>query len=213
MTYSSPRERIIASPSTLLTAEQPLDAFHTRDVVINNLLHHADQCCARVLVNFMAAPVSGGKTAYIAGTDGDGRWTVVESFGPFPLSVMQRDGVLRAYPLRVGLDAGSDGTSTTYAIQVSTVPWSRPIDAALIVDGGDVCTFAATTAASGDLTPDVDNLIQPTSVLAAPTLVATLTEEGGDAVNVLCYMAYIRVLAIGVSPRLYGAHVAEVYAI
>lgn len=213
MTHSSPRQRIIASPSTLLAAEQPLDAFHVRDVVFNNLLHHADQCCARVLVNFMAAPVSGGKDPWIEGTDGDGRWTVVESFGPFPLSVMQVDGVLRAYPLRVELDAGSDGTSTRYAVQVSAEPWSRPVEAALVTDGGDVCTFAATTSASGWLTHDVDNLVNPTSVLAAPTLVATLTEESGDAVNVVCYMAYIRVLAIGVSPRLYGAHVAEVYAL
>lgn len=210
MTYSSPRHRIIDSPATLLTTEQPLDAFNARDVVFNNLLHHADQCCARVLVNFMSAQIS-GKDVYISGIDGDGRWTVVESFGPFPLSVEQQAGALHAYPLRVALNAGSDGTSTRYAIQVSTSPWSRPMDAALVVDGGDVCTFVATTSASGWLTPDVDNIINPTSVLFAPRGASTLTEEGGDAVSVLCYMAYIRVLAIGVSPRLYGAHVAEVY--
>lgn len=210
MTFSSPRKRIIASPATILETDTPLDAFTVRDVVVNNLLHHADQAGARVLVNYTAANVT-GKNVYISGLDADGRWSVVETFGPFPLSVEQREGALRAYPLRVRLDAGSDGTSTRYAVLVSAEPWTRPIDAALIVDGGDACTFVATTAASGVLTPDVDDLIIPQTPLRAPASVDTLTEEGGDAIGVLCYMAYVQVMAIGAWPRLYGLHVAEVY--
>ena len=210
MTYSSPRKRIIASPSTLLTAESPLSAYDVRDVVVNNLLHHADQACARVLVNYQS-PLLSGKNDYISGLDADGRWSVVESFGPFPLSVEQRDGALYAYPLRVALDAGSDGTSHTYAVQVSVDGYTRPVPSTDITDGGDSCVFTATTAASGWLTPTVDNIINPQSVLAAARPVATLTEEGGDAVTVLCYMAFVRVMCIGTSPRLYGVHVAEVY--
>lgn len=212
VTFSSPRKRIIEAPSYLIETQFPLSSFDVRDVVFNNLLHHADQSCARVLVNFTPALVT-GKNVYIEGVDADGRWSVVESFGPFPLSVMQRDGALRAYPLRVAIHAcGGDGTAHTFAVQTSVEPWTRPVDVSLVTDGGDTCTFAATTStASVQLTPDVDDLITPQSVLFAPSAVETLTEEGGDATTVLCYMAHVRVMAIGTSPRLYGLHVAEVY--
>lgn len=210
MTFSSPRKRIIASPATILETDLPLDAFTVRDVVVNNLLHHADQACARVLVNYQAALVT-GKDVFISGLDAGGRWSVVETFGPYPLSVMQRDGMLRAYPLRVALFAGGDGTSHTFAVVVRSRPWTRPVDAALLTDGGDVCTFAASTATSGLRTPDVDDLISPQSPLSESTTIDTLTEEGGDAIGVLCYMAYVQVMAIGAAPRLYGLHVAEAY--
>lgn len=204
MTYSAPRQRIIASPSTLLTAEEPLDAFAARDVVTNNLLHHADQCGARVLVNFMSAPVS-GKDVFIAGVDSDGKWAMVESFGPYPLSVMQVDGVLRAYPLRVELNAGSDdATSHTFLVEVSSVPWSRPVAAGDVTDGGNVCVFNATTSSSGWLTPSVDNLIHVQDIASFATTIPTLTEEGGDAVGVLCYLAWVRVRCLGSAPALYA---------
>ena len=210
MSYSSPRKRIIKSPSTLLDAGKPLDSFSARDVVFNNLLHHADQSCARALVNFTAANVT-AKNLYISGLDASGSWGLVEQFGPFPLSAMQRDGVIRAYPLRVALNAGTDGTSHSYAVQISAEPFSRPVASGLVADGGDTCTFNATTGASGWLTATVDDIILPQAPLTSPRSVPTLTEPGGDAVNVLCYMAFVRVLCIGSSPRLYGMHVAEVY--
>jgi hypothetical protein len=113
----------------------------------------------------------------------------------------------------LGLAAcGGDGTAHTIAVQTSVEPWTRPVDTSLITDGGDTCTFASTTSTTSvQLTPDADDLITPQSVLFAPSAVETLTEEGGDATTVLCYMAYVRVMAIGTSPRLYGLHVAEVY--
>lgn len=208
MTFSAPRQRIMRSLASIASKEGPLDAFTTRDVVANNLLHHADQACARVLVNMQSSILA---SSWIAVADTGGKWGIVHKFGPFALSTEQRGGLVRPYSLRVAIDAGSgDGTGHKFAVVISARDEEDfGLAAADIVDGGVVRTFGTVTAASAWLTPDSTSVIVPTVYELRER--GTQDEQGGTAITVQTAEAFVIVRCIGTSPRLYGLVVSEVY--
>jgi hypothetical protein len=86
---TSPFFGIRAFDAAHITPTGMVDPVLLTDYVSNNLLHCADQTCARVLVNDMS-PVSSltGNSVpqYTSGGYDSTQWRPIAAYGPFPLS-------------------------------------------------------------------------------------------------------------------------------
>lgn len=199
-----------------------VDPYIARDYVANNLLHAADQACARVLISDMAsddALIVDNFDQFTTADVSSVAWLPVETFGPFPISTRFVDGVPVAYRLRCAIYASSSSMGQEVTCAIQAVPdgtmaaaWIR--DTASVVGPENVVTFAPTlTTTPAWLAPDDDGVMTlNASALGTSTVVVDDVPSGVP--TTLEYAAvWLRVIAY--SPysaglRIYGIHVAEV---
>lgn len=221
MTYSSPLKGRVQIPTTRFAASYPVDPLGAAYELGNNLLHQADQSCARVLASWMAPDAAlVGKAAYVAGTAYDGAYVTMAQTGAVPLSTyIGADGVRRAYRLRCSL-AGSAATgtgSTAFGILLAPPDARYWIDPASLTSGLDWCPFSATSSTTpAYLTPTpADGVIEVSASLLSQCLTSwsTMTyETSGERSASQIYAVGIRIVALGdVGPLLYGYQIEEVY--
>lgn len=196
-----------------------VDPYISRDYVANNLLHAADQVCARVLISDMAsddALIVDNVPQYSTADVSSVAWLPVEAFGPFPISTRFVDGIPVAYRLRCALYAASasGGSSVTFAVQALPDPSLVPtwiLDTDSVVGPYNVVTFAATTSATPAwLAPD-DDVMEVTAASLGSFTAVVDDVPSGTPTTMECPAVWLRVIAYGdAAPRLYGIHVAEV---
>jgi hypothetical protein len=208
------------------SADRPIGPYLARDYVANNVMHAADQTCARVLVNDMAADdtyivdnVDQFATAYSDAL----YWHPVEARGPFNISVkLNADGRPQPYRLRCAINAasGTGAVAVNYAILVVPGFFLAGItesawDLSGLAGGTNVCIFGATTSTSPAwLTPAANGYIDVTMDVVSLGERSVIDVPGSTSyVGLATAEIGIVVLAYGsAAPRVYGLHVAEFHA-
>jgi hypothetical protein len=196
-----------------------------RDYISNNILHAADQTCAKVLVNWMAADdayIVDNVDQFSTGYYRADQWLCIAAYGPFDLSTRLVDGVVKPYRIRAAVFAASStANSTSYALEITR---GRFLDSD--IPGGVLTTlmpgtetniiFLGSTSSTtpGWLTPSGNGWCDPT--LDAVTIEErSVIDLPGGSVRVSLETSTIglRLLAYGdAEPRVYGLHVAEFFA-
>lgn len=203
MSHSSRYKRILATPPW--AAHDALDA-RTARVVISNLMHHADQSCARVLASWVLPsglakgheePFATWTPAYL------GR---ICSIGPLPISAYEG---LRAYSLRVRI-LGSSGLGTsTIGVTASAALMPAGVSAATIGEPGTVAvTSSSSTPAWLAAVPSDLVTLSPGALAAGLSDEPTLTWPGGDPAAARQYLVTLHVWG-SEHARLHGIHIAE----
>lgn len=205
-------------------ADATVDPYIMRDFVANNLMHAADQVCARVLVNDIAADDSyivDNVDQFTTCDPSSAYWRPCGVFGPFAISTRVDGDQIKAYRMRCGVygASSSGGTSVTFAIQflpyTSEVSARSSVDAGGIAHGTNAVLFDATTSttpawltasSSADVVCEINRDAWSTMVHSTVGIPGST-----EPVSVETHMVLVRVLATGtVAARLYGVHVAEV---
>jgi len=203
------------------TADRPIGPYLARDYVANNVMHAADQTCARVLVNDIAADdtyivdnVDQYATAYTNAL----YWHVVEARGPFNISVkLNADGRPQPYRLRCAINAasGTGAVAVSYAILVvpgHSASYNVQASRDVLTGGTNVCVFDATTSTTPAwLTPAANGYIDVNMDVVSLGERSVIDVPGSTSyVGLATAEIGIFVLAYGsAAPRVYGLHVAE----
>ena len=215
--------RLLTDTTLFQGGNDPVDTTITRDVIVNNLCHFADEF-AQVRVNWSA-----GQTAY---TNGSGYLTTrtsslrttyryhIASFGPFPIALRQSNASTGAsYRLRVRLaGASSDGNAVTFYAVLGP-----PYAATALAYYAEDLTWAANTSsttmgwltgASSGANNWSTQVVVPGSYLSRMlTETATKDDLGGNRAGVQQCLVSLHVFAsvqIATSvPRLGAVYAAE----
>lgn len=221
MATSPLKGRLERGAVAALSSYQPISAESALNYRLNNLLHYADEY-AQVRVNWMApATAWSGGQGYITGRTSSlttGTYYPITSFGPFAITLRERDG---SYRLRVRL-AGASSAGNEVQFRAVLCPQR---DAGILVnelatdfmfETGQVTSTSAawlTGASLGDNAWETMVWIPPDWTAAWMTETSTLSDVGGDRVTVeQCLVSlnvFGRAVNAGSVPRLFGAYAAE----
>lgn len=227
MTQSSPFGGRRDFDLALFGEDDSINTVLCRDYVSNNVQHAADQACARVLVNTMAADdtyIVDNVDQFTTGYYRDDQWLCIGAYGPFDVSCrMYTDGIVVPYRLRAAVNASS-GTSLSevhFAVEVvrgeffdETIPGGYLLATAPSTDGTNFIRLGSTTSATPAwLTPVGNGWCNVTMDNVSHVSQSTLDVPGGT-VRVSTNMRTIglRLLAYGDAvPKVWGFHVAEYF--
>lgn len=207
--------------------DQSVNSVICRDYVSNNVLHAADQTCARTLVNWMAADdayIVDNVDQFTTGYYRADQWLCIGGYGPFDLSVRTNaDGVPVPYRVRAAVYAASGAAAATYyALEVvpgqyldANIAGGMLVSLAPATDGSNLIylgTTSSTTAAW--LSPSFNGWCDVTMDAVSIETRSVIDVPGGTShVNLQTCTVGLRLLAYGDAvPRVYGLHVAEFYA-
>lgn len=213
---TSPIGKLRFFSAAAIGTDTPLDPAFARDAVANNLIHLADQACAKVLVNDMAADdtlITGGGNApeVLTITNDTDEWRTVAVYGPFDISTYLIDGLRYGYRVR-GMILATD-LNVSWAAHLCLPDTTSAIlgGVGAIVGPVDACNFDPQSSAT-PVWLDALTLIEPSQPLLDASLatVATLDGPSGVATAVYTSSLCIRVVCKGSgTAELYGAHFAE----
>lgn len=215
---TSPRVKLRFLPHAAIATDTPLDPAFARDAVANNLIHLADQACAKVLVNDMAVDdtlITGGGNApeVLTITNATDEWRTVAVYGPFDISTYLLDGQRYGYRLRAMILATD--LNVSWAAQLCLPDTTAAIlgGTGSIVGPNDACNFDPQSSAT-PVWLDALTLIEPSQPLldASVSTVATIDSPSGLATAVYTSALCLRVLCKGSgTAELYGCHLAEYF--
>lgn len=220
MTQSSEYGRRRLFASTAIATDSALDPLYARAAVLNNLQLLADQACAKVMVNDLAADealITGGGNApevpsVTLGTD---EWRTVQVYGPFDISTAMLDGQRYGYRLRVKIYAES--LDVTWAAQLVLADDTSAVSGGIGVLSpvSDCLIYTSTGSTSPEwLALATGDVLEPTPGLLdrGVTRLATLDGPSGVASAVPVTALCLRIMAKGSgTPQLWGVHAAEVW--
>lgn len=205
----------------------PVSPVLCRDYISNNILHAADQACARVLVNWMAADdayIVDNVDQFTTGYYRDDQWLCIAGYGPFDLSVRQNtDGVPVPYRIRACVYAKSSTAATThYALQVvrgefldANLAGGMLVSLAPATDGTNLIYLGSTSSTTaGWLSPVGSGWCDVTMGAVSIETRSVIDVPGGSShVALQTCTVGLRLLAYGDTvPQVYGLHVAEFYS-
>jgi hypothetical protein len=230
MTQSSPFGGRRDFDLALFGEDDSINSVMCRDYVSNNVLHAADQTCARVLVNWMAADdayIVDNVDQFTTGYYRSDQWLAIAGYGPFSISVRQdASGVPVPYRIRAAVYAASATAATTtyYALQVipgefldANMAGGIDVTLAPVTDGSNLIYLGSTSSATPAwLAPSFSGWCDVTMPAVSIETRSVLDVPGGTAyVAVHPATIGLRLLAYSdgaVAPRVYGLHVAEFFA-
>lgn len=221
MTQSSPHGGMKTFALEQVDPNADLGPVLCRDFIANNILHAADQSCARVLVNEVAADDSfivDNVDQYSTGIADDVSWRPVTAYGPFPVSTRAVDGSYAGYRIRAALFAAASAgapKSVEYAVQMLRYdPSIERVRVREVISGINAVVFSATSSTTpGWLTPTTEDVCTVSAeAVGGRILPQPLVPGVSTPVSVIVGQMLVRVLARGTAEaRLYGVHIAEVY--
>lgn len=210
--------------SAYIAPTGPIDPVLLRDYVSNNLLHCADQTCARVLVSDMSAVSSLTGNAipqYTTGRFSSSEWRPIAVYGPFPISCREVAGTIAPYRIRCAIYAAAATSTCAFAVHAVTgfaTGYLAYASSSALVSGSDAVVFAAAASATPAwLTPDPSvgegvMQIAESSLLDMTWEVVDVPGGSTTPVGLTVPSVVFRVMAKGAGePRLHGVHIAEVY--
>jgi hypothetical protein len=219
---TSPFFGIRAFDAAHITPTGMVDPVLLTDYVSNNLLHCADQTCARVLVNDMS-PVSSltGNSVpqYTSGGYDSTQWRPIAAYGPFPLSCAISAGTVTTYRIRCAIYAAAATSTCSFAVHAMTGYGYGYIDfmsSSSLTTGVDCVVFSAAvsvTPAWLSADPTSSNSIMTISPASIYERVWEVADVPGSStpVGLVVPTIVFRVMAKGAGePRLHGVHIAEV---
>lgn len=213
---TSIHEGIVAVATTKFAgSNDPVGSAITRDVILNNLCHYADEY-GQVRVTWSGQSVAGEFAVDYLEIDPE-LTTQIVTFGPFPIT-LREDGSSYKMRVRIG-GASSAGHSVTF--YAALVPYvesaafyaSPPTDATWAGSTSSTSAAWLTGASLGVNAYETMVGLSPSEATAALTPTATPRDLGGDRGSVVQALCVLNISAtstnVASSPRLYAVYAAE----